>query len=210
MTAASRTDDCVSTGVQADRGWTPTAVRRLLGDPDRIAPNPMYRSAAPMRLFSLARATAAENTEQWQQWHEKAVQRSARGKAIAETKRAALLAEVAALNIRVPVIHPETLAELAVAHRNRVNREWAESRGCDADPATVDDVDTATLRRWMVNYLRYARTIYYAALSDLYARVGRDLATEAIRDRLYAAIADSYRALADEARRQAAERQAGL
>ncbi|MEV0897799.1 hypothetical protein [Actinoplanes sp. NPDC049802] len=210
MTAASRTDDCVSTGKLAERGWTPAAIRRFLGDPDRTAPNPMYRSAAPMRLFSLARAVAAENTEQWQQWRAKAVERSARGKAVAETKRAALLAEVAALNIRVPVMHPETLAERAVEHRNRVNREWAESRGYDVDPADLDGVDQATLRRWMVNYLRHARTIYDAALSDLYARVGRDAATDAIRERVYAAIAGAYPALADEARRQAAERQAGL
>jgi hypothetical protein len=45
-----------------------------------------------------------------------------------------------------------------------------------------------------------------AALNDLYARVGRDAATEAIGDRVYAAIADSYPDLADQARRQAAER----
>jgi hypothetical protein len=204
---AGRTDDCVSTGVLSERGWAPAAIRRFLGEPDRTAPNPVYRSAASMRLFSMARVVAAENTEQWR---EKAVGRSARSKAVAETKRAALLAQVAALNVRVPAIDPEALAELAVTHRNRVNREWAEGRGYDADPATVDGVDQGTLRRWMVNYPRHARTIYDAALSDLYARVGRDAATEAIRDRVYAAIADAYPALADEARRQAAERQAGL
>jgi hypothetical protein len=134
----------------------------------------------------------------------------ARGKAVAETKRNALLAEVAALNIRIPVIHPEALTELAVTHRNTVNREWADRRAYDPDPAAVDGVDQATVRCWMVNYLRHARTICDAALSHLYARVGRDVATEAIRDRVYAAIADSYPALADEARRQAAGPQAGL
>jgi len=81
-------------------------------------------------------------------------------------------------------------------------------RGCP--PAAVDGVDQATLRGKMVNYLRHARTIYDAALIDLYARVGLDAATEAIRDRVYAAIVDTYQALADEACRPAAERQAGL
>jgi len=112
VNAAGRTDDCVSTGVLAERGWTPAAIRRFLGDPDRTATNPRYRSAAPMRLFSLARAVAAENTDQWQQWRAKAVERSARGKAVAETKRAALLTPIAALNIQVPAIHPERQAGL--------------------------------------------------------------------------------------------------
>lgn len=210
MTAAAGTDDCVTTGVLTERGWTPAAIRRFLGDPDRTAPNPVYRSAAPMRLFSLGRAAAVEGTEQWQQWREKAVVRSARSKAIAQAKRAALMAEVAALNIRVPVLNIDALAELAVKHRNRVNREWAETRGYDPDPATADSVDAATLHRWMVNYLRHGRTNYDAALNDLYARVGRDAATEAIRDRVYGAIADAYPDLADEARRQVAERKADL
>jgi hypothetical protein len=87
MTAAGRTDDCVSTGVLTDRGWTPAAVRRLLGDPDRTVPDPVYRSAAPMRLFSPARVAAAQNTEQWRQRRERAEQRSARSKAVADAKR---------------------------------------------------------------------------------------------------------------------------
>lgn len=205
MTAA-RTDDCVTTGVLAERGWTPAAIKRFLGDPDRTASNPVYRSAAPMRLFSLARAVAAEDTDEWRHWRDLAVQRSARGRAVAETKRAALLAEVAKLNIRVPVLDMDVLAEQAVEHRNLMNEDWADRRGYDPEPATVDGVDPATLHRWCVNYLRHARTVYDAALSGLYAKVGRAAATDAIRDRVYAAIADAYPVLVDEARRQAAER----
>lgn len=44
-----------------ERGWT--EVRDLLGAPDRRAPNPHYRSAAPMRLWAPDRITAIEAGE---------------------------------------------------------------------------------------------------------------------------------------------------
>ncbi|WP_285551753.1 hypothetical protein [Actinoplanes regularis] len=197
----SRQDDCVGSGALAERGWTAAAIRRFLGEPDRTAPNPVFRSAGPMRLFSLARVVAAEQTEQWQRWRERAVQRSARSRAIADARRASLLAEIAALDIRVPRIPMEALAELSVIHRNR---RVQEQSGYCAEPAAVEDVDTATLQRWMVNYLRHCTTVYDAALDGLYARIGRAEATIALRDTIYAVIAETYPGLADEARRQVA------
>lgn len=198
-----KSGDWVTAGGLAERGWTAAAIRRFLGEPDRTVPNPVVRSAAPVRLFSTERVEAAERTEQWQHWREKSVQRSARGRAVADAKRAALLAEIAALDIRVPVMPVEALARLAVAHRNRVARE---QHGYDADPATVEEADTATLRRWMVNFLRHETTVYDATLDRLYARVGRAEATIAIRDTVYAVIAEAYPELAEEARRQVARR----
>jgi hypothetical protein len=185
----ARDDGCVSAGALAERGWTEAAVRRFLGDPDR-----MY----PMRLFRLDRVVAAEGTEQWRRWREKSVQRSARGKAVADAERACLLAEVAALDIRVPVISSESLAARSVAHRNQLDQ--------DRMPAAVGEVDAATLRRWMVDYLRHQTTVYDATLDSRYAGAGRAEATLAIRDTIYAVIADAYPDLAGEARRQVAAR----
>jgi hypothetical protein len=185
----TRDDARVSEGALAERGWTAAAVRRFLGEPDR-----MY----PARLFNLDRVVAAEETEQWRRWRERSVQRSARGKAIADAKRAALLAEVAALDIRVPVISAESLAARSVAHRNRLDQ--------DGSPTAVDEVDAATLRRWMVNYLRHQTTVCDPALDSRYAGIGRAEAAAAIRDTVYAVIADTYPDLAGEARRQVAER----
>ena len=186
------TDDCIGTRVLAERGWTEAAIRRFLGDPDRRAPNPVYRSAAPARLYSLSRAIAAEATSEWREWRLVADQRSARGKAVAEAKRAQLLAEVAALDIRVPVMDFDTLAAAAVEHRNARDADRAWDRGWDPDPAETGSVDEGTLRRWAVNYLRHVHTSYDADLSDLYARTGRAQAAEAIRERVYAVIAETY------------------
>jgi hypothetical protein len=41
-------------------GWNRRLIDRLLGAPDRLAPNPRYRRAAPMRLYALDRVEAAE------------------------------------------------------------------------------------------------------------------------------------------------------
>jgi len=42
------------------RGWTDAMVREYLGEPDATRPNPIYRSAAPVRLYLAERADAAE------------------------------------------------------------------------------------------------------------------------------------------------------
>jgi hypothetical protein len=185
----------------AERGWTVAAIRRFLGEPDRTVPNPAFRTAGPMRLFRLERVVAAEQTEPWQRWRERFVQRSARSRAVAATKRAELLADIAALDIRVPVMSMETLTGLAVAHRNEVVRSRPGPR---ARPVTAAETDAATLRRWMVGYLRHRTTVHNATLDRMYARVGRAEATVAIRNTVFAVIATTYPALADETRRQVA------
>lgn len=209
MAKTAVNDDCAGTRTLTGRGWTEAAIRRFLGEPDRLAPNPVYRSAAPARLYSMARVTAAEATPEWQEWRRLADRRSTRGKAVADAKRAQLLAEVAALDIRVPVMDLDILAARAVKHRNMRNADRAEDRGWDADPADPGAVDEGTLRRWQVNFLRHACTTYDADLDSLYARTGRVQAAEAIRDRVYTVIAEAYPALAAEARRQATERSIG-
>ena len=203
-------DDYAGTRVLAERGWTEAAIKRFLGEPDRRVPNPVYRSAAPARLYAIARVEAAEDTTEWRAWRLAADGRSARGKTAAETRRAQTITEVAALDIRVPVMDLGRLAVLAVEHRNVRDADRAWDRGWDdSDPAEVDGVDQGTLHRWMVNYLRHRQTSYDADLSGLYGRVGRAEAQAAIRRRVYDVIAEAYPSLAAECARQFAERAGG-
>ena len=53
------------TGLSGKRGWTDTIISKLLGDPDRTAPNPHYRSAHEMRLYLLERVMDAENSDEF-------------------------------------------------------------------------------------------------------------------------------------------------
>jgi hypothetical protein len=45
-----------------DRGWTNTLITRFLPVPDEMRPNPHYRSAAPMKLYSLDRVISVEGS----------------------------------------------------------------------------------------------------------------------------------------------------
>lgn len=201
MTASTSTPDEYATPTALiRRGWTDKAIRKFLGEPDHHAINPLYRTAAPMRLYSLARAVTAEATAEWRAWRGAA---TARSRAAADLHRARVLAEVADLEIRVPVMDLDVLAAAAVEHRN----ERARLRDWDCDPATVDGVPPETLHRWMVNFLRHQHTEYDGHLKDLSAKIGRAPATELIRAKVYTVIADTYPTLADETRRQLAERQ---
>ena len=46
----------------SERGWTKGLINELLGEPDVLADNPHYKSAAPMRLYFLDRVKHIEQT----------------------------------------------------------------------------------------------------------------------------------------------------
>lgn len=203
MTASG---DYIGTTALRERGWTEAAIKRFLGEPDKRVPNPMYKSAAPARLYRADRASLAEASDEWKAWRQVAGKRSARSKAIASAKRAELLREVDALHISVPVMDPGDLARKAVRHRNTHAANWAADRGDISFDADVSTADQVTLDRWTVNYLRHRHTSYDDDLSGMYGRVGRAEAQEAIRLRVYAVIARTYPSLTKECDRQLADR----
>jgi hypothetical protein len=209
MTSTRVDDGLIGTRALRERGWTEAAIKRFLGDADELRPNPVYRSAAPARLYDITRAAEAEASPGWQEWRTGAAKRSVRSSAAAETRRAALRAEIAALDIRAPLMDLGDLAERAVRHRNIRDADRAWDRGWEPDPADAGSVDQATLDRWMVNTLRHRHMSYDADLDALYGRVGRGEAETAIRRRVYEVIAAAYPSLAAECARQQAERERG-
>ena len=57
-------DDCIAySKIKSDRGWTDKLIEQFLGEPDHLKTNPMYKKAAPMRLYLLDRVTACEGSE---------------------------------------------------------------------------------------------------------------------------------------------------
>lgn len=78
---------CIGAWGLKERGWTDAMIRDLLGEPDLLADNPHYKSAAPWRLWRLQRAEVAEATPEFAQRKERAErQRAAAAKAV-ETKK---------------------------------------------------------------------------------------------------------------------------
>jgi hypothetical protein len=62
-----RSEYTTSVGM-AEHGWTKAAACKLLGDPDRYAVNPHYRSAPPMRLYRVERVLAKQNSGEFEEW----------------------------------------------------------------------------------------------------------------------------------------------
>ncbi len=68
------------------RGWTESGIGRFLGEADALAPNPVVRSAAHMRLYDEARVARVEATEDWQRWRAESEQRRATNRLRAEER----------------------------------------------------------------------------------------------------------------------------
>jgi hypothetical protein len=169
-----------------ERGWTEALVHRFPGEPDLTRPNPRYRSAAPMRLYDLARVEAAESTEEFATALTAAVARSARAKEAARHQKEALLAAIEAVPISVRRIAMSELRELAIDDYNA----WNCGR-LDKEPAS-DGSDPDFLRRITRNFVRHRLCNYDEILGACSGQVGIALAYSLLRDRVEAEIDATY------------------
>jgi hypothetical protein len=189
------------------RGWTPSMVRDLLGEPDAQGRSPFYGEAAPTRMFAIGRVEAAEGTEEFARALATAARRSAAAREAAARRRRAVLERIATEPVEVPRMTRSELSEEAVRHRNRRDRERAWDHPDHVPrPAVVATTDPETLTRWQVDYLRHRLTRYDALLDGLYGGAGRTEAAQLLRARIHDAIARAYPELAAECRRQLAGR----
>ncbi|MDO0915760.1 hypothetical protein QQM39_34535 [Streptomyces sp. DT2A-34] len=196
------------------RGWTPSMVRQLLGEPDMLAGHPIFRSAPRTRLYRMERIEAAERSEEFRAIAAAAARRSGAARAAAARRRREVLARIAAEPMDVPQLAPDRLAALAVEHRNRQEEKrtsgrWQGGRGRVAEPATVESAEPAALDRWKVDYLRHRLTRHHEILGELYGSTGRAAAEELLWHRVYAAISKAYPNLAQECERRVREQQRG-
>ena len=187
-----------------ERGWTPAMVSRLLGAPDKTVPNSHYKAGAPMRLWAAERVVEIERTPEWVAAQQAAAKRSQASLRVAQTKRDELLTQVQAMPVQVARLDPERLLRAAIDHYNRNcgRRYWDEGW-----QAACANSDALFLERIQVNFLRHQGTHYDRALEAVAGRIGVGDAVEAIRRKVYAAIAEAYPALADECGRQLARRE---
>ncbi|MCH9731239.1 MAG: hypothetical protein K0U84_16450 [Actinomycetia bacterium] len=194
-----------------ERGWTDGAGKRFLGAPDALVPNPNYRSGPRMRLYELPRVERTEQSQEWRTWRDQTKARrekaSVRQTERMSASRAALTAQINAVEIRIPRLPQKKLFGVAVDNRN-AQADWhaAERGHFDHADASVCSADTATLQRWAVNYLRHAETYYDWLLDSVTGRVGVTEARLLIRERVLDAIAGQYPYLAAECARQKAQR----
>lgn len=66
-------------GTLADRSpaWTPKAIKKFLGEPDKLVRNPVYRNGPKMRMFFTDRVEEIEASNEWKAWEQASLRRSA-------------------------------------------------------------------------------------------------------------------------------------
>jgi len=192
-----------------ERGWTDSIIRDYLGAPDLTKPNTTYKSAAPMRLYDLARAEAVEATNDWTDLMEKTARRKASGLKAAATKHAHMSARLAAMVITVPSMPlSDVIVEACDSYNWHQNQKLRERRYYDYDDASPSS-DPAFLLRITVNFLRHEMSQYDVELAHTYGKVGVRMAYAQINRKVYDAIAAAYPDLADECVRQVTRKESG-
>lgn len=188
MRATTRTHQYSRNDLRA-RGWTPAMVRQYLGQPDTIVR--IWRTSHHMHLFDVGRVEQAEAQPEWGARADEAAQRSAAGKARAETAAAKTVEWAQAVEVKVPVMPMEELFDRAKESYEELWAYRGEMRFADGD-------NEEFLHRIAVNYLRHECTKYERLLASSRGEVGRLEAQAVIRERVLDAIADAYPDLEDE------------
>lgn len=73
------------------RAWTIAAIKKFLGEPDKLVNNPVYRTAPKMRMFLVSRVEEVEATDEWKAWQEANCRRSSASTSRKEGKDAVVL-----------------------------------------------------------------------------------------------------------------------
>lgn len=53
---------------ERNSAWSPAAIKKFLGDPDKEIRNPVFRTGPKMRLFLAERVDKVEATDEWKAW----------------------------------------------------------------------------------------------------------------------------------------------
>ena len=168
------------------RGWTEGLVRKFLQEPDATAPNPMYKSAAPMRLYRKSRVMAAERAEGFAEAAEMASRRSRKATEAAAVKREAAMKWAKSVDISVPQISRAEAIRRGYAEKAR----WSADKEFSEPLDRMSDIDGETLERWALNYVRHQCTGYDQMLYDRYGTIG----IKDVRNALHERINDAVRA----------------
>ena len=190
--------------VKSEYNFSDKMITELLPEPI-LKPNPNYRCAAPMKLFPLSAVESAIRTDKYAEMSKSRQNRIKGAKKAVETKlnHTKQHVDLMITKIQVVIINEDKLRNRTLSSKS----EWYDYVNmCRGDYRYIDNnlsnVDTQTLRRWEVNYVRHELTEYDFDLYELSGRVG--CSTEYIRYRnaVLDKIAEAYPYLKGECSRQ--------
>ena len=187
------------TGLRGKRYWTDKMITDLLGEPDKVVPNPHYRVAAPMKLYLMSRVKAIETVLDVDAMKKNRERRSAAARQAAANR-------AYTCNLQCEFDEPLAVVVAKGAARNEEMREYYRSeyeayvercmrRGDDPEPMRGTNYpEVEAEHRWAINYLRHECTAYDSLLYRLGGSARDDL-----RERVHEAIGEAYPELAESA-----------
>ena len=194
-----------------ERGWTDGLIKRLLGEPDKLSPNPHYRSGPKMVLYLLSRVESieAKHQEVLDDAGQKRARRHDAAQKAVKTKRLRTkqksLAAIKPLE-RLPL--PELVQcacdsynKLPLRRKTRQRDDWEDDWDYREKKEASPDSDRLFLDRICVNYLRHVILDYDVAIDQTEMVGGREV-YQPVRRKVFVEIARAYTELAEECRRQ--------
>ena len=116
MKESTRKDEIqyINKSLLKQRGWTESMIKTFLGEPDTEKDNPIYKSAAPMKLYDMKRVLVTESNDRFKERRLKAERRSKTMKDVAEFKKQELMEQIELMTFKIKVISEENLLKNAI------------------------------------------------------------------------------------------------
>ena len=171
-------------------GWNKSLLVKLLGEPD--VRKKQYGRTNLMCLYDLERVQSAESVALFQAAQESLAKRKISAKKAVETKVRKLMDAVSCMTINVEQV--KRVESFAIDAYNEYNED-------NFNPASHKS-NRAFLDRICVNFIRHELTEYDFSLETVAGKTGITQAVDAIREKVYAAIAACYPVFKSECERQ--------
>lgn len=178
-------------------GFTDKLIKELLPEPELVI-NPHYRSGPKMKLWDVSVVESAMKTEIFVAEMEKRNKRREAAKKAVQTKTSKLQLQVDEFikSVKISRIPLERLRSAAI----RDKQKWYDLNGIYDKFA--EDADDATVKRWMVNYIRHNMVEYDQEIDDMKGKTGKSLLYFELHNGVLHRISEVYPELADECLRQ--------
>lgn len=201
----SKKDVLLSRSQLKDRGWTESIIKKFLPEPDMVKKNPIYSSAAPMKLYNIEKVKRVEKNIEFKRATEKSKIRSEKMTNIALLKKNKLLEEIDKMEFSIKVIPVNMVLANSIESYNEFHEEMSMEYGHYNFKPVNANADSDFLERIEVNYIRHNLTEYDRELEEMAGKIGVNEAVIKIKNRILDSIAKKYPELREQCLKQKKE-----
>lgn len=179
-----------------ERGWTEAGIRKFLGEPDILKTNPIYKCAAPMKLYNEDRVVKVESTSEFAEFKSRHNTRQGSAQKAVQTKKQKAIEYAQSIDVNIPKLPWSVVLNKAIDSYNDFHGWLMLERGHEYIPAALDS-DPMFLARICTNYLRHECTNYEDQIFEMFGKVGVQEAHDIIQTKINEKIYNTYPQLRD-------------